>query len=248
MFSLENSTSSEMRLGDLTLRPLEVKGLTSKFDLTLTLVPEGAELNGRLNYNCELFEPESIHRMIGHYQKLLEEIAAQPDQSISKLSLLTQTEREQLLVEWNGTTVEYPNETLVELFERQVNKTPNAVAVEYVDQQLTYAELNSKANQLAHYLQQLGVGPEIRVGICLDRSLEMVVALFGVLKAGGAYVPMDPRYPKDRLQWILEDMQPPVLLTHSSAEAVLPAVARKVVRLDKDWEEIGREGASNLGC
>ena len=248
MFILENSPRSDMRLGDITLRPLEVKGLTAKFDLTLSLVPEEAELQGRLNYNCELFEPASIHRMIAHYQQLLEGIAGQPDQSIAGLSLLTQAEREQVLVEWNRTAVEYPKETLVELFERQAEKTPAAVAVEYNDQQLNYAELNRKANQLAHYLQELGVGPEVQVGICVERSLELVVSLLGVLKAGGAYLPLDFRYPKERLQWMLEDMQPPVLVTQSILETMLPPVAGKIIKLDKEWEEIGSRSGENPGC
>ncbi len=248
MFILENSPRSDMRVGDITLRPLELKGLTSKFDLTLSLAPEGDGLQGRLNYNCELFEPATIHRMIAHYQQVLEGIAGQPDQSIAGVPLLTQAEREQLLVEWNRTAVEYPKATLVELFEQQADKTPEGVAVEYADQQLTYVELNRKANQLAHYLQELGVGPEVRVGICVDRSLEMVVALLGVLKAGGAYVPMDPRYPKERLQWMLDDMQPAVLLTQSSIETVLPPVAGKIIRLDREWEEIGSRSGENLGC
>ncbi|MBZ5508005.1 MAG: amino acid adenylation domain-containing protein [Acidobacteriia bacterium] len=246
MFILENSPSSDMRLGDITLRPLEVKGLTAKFDLTLNLVPEGAELHGRLNYNCELFEPASIHRMIAHYQQLLEGMVGQPDESIAGLSLLTQAEREQLLVEWNRTAVEYPKATIVELFERQAEKTPATVAVEYNDQQLNYAELNRKANQLAHYLQELGVGPEVQVGICVERSLELVVSLLGVLKAGGAYLPLDFRYPKDRLQWMLEDMQPPVLITQSRLETLLPPVTGKIIKLDNEWDEIGSRSGENL--
>jgi amino acid adenylation domain-containing protein len=248
MFILENSPGSDMRLGDITLRPLEVKGLTAKFDLTLNLVPEGVELHGRLNYNCELFESASIHRMIAHYQQLLEGIAEQPDESIAGLSLLTQAEREQLLVEWNRTTVEYPRETIVELFERQAEIIPAAVAVEHDDQQLNYADLNRKANQLAHYLQELGVGPEVQVGICVERSLDLVVSLLGVLKAGGAYLPLDFRYPKERLQWMLEDMQPPVLVTQSKLETLLPSVTGKIIKLDKEWEEIGSRSGENLGC
>ena len=248
MFILENSPSSDMRLGDITLRPLEVKGLTAKFDLTLNLVPEEGGLQGRLNYNRELFEPASVQRMVAHYQQLLEGIAEQPGESIASLPMLTQAEREQLLVEWNRTAVEYPQETIVELVERQAGKTPEAIAVEYNDQQLTYAELNRKANQLAHYLQKLGVGPEVQVGICVERSLELVVSLLGALKAGGAYLPLDFRYPKERLQWMLEDMQPPVLITQSRLEALLPPVNGKIIKLDKEWEEIGSRSGENPGC
>ena len=248
MFIFESSPRSEMRLGDSSLRPLEIKGLTAKFDLTLNLVQEEAGLQGRLNYNSELFELATIQRMIAHYQQLLEDIGVQPDQSIAGLSLLTPAERKQLLVEWNSTAVEYPKETLVELFEQQADKTPEAVAVEHADQELTYAELNQKANQLAHYLQKFGVEPEVQVGICVERSLELVVSLLGVLKAGGAYLPLDFRYPKERLQWMLEDMQPTVLVTQSRLETLLPPVAGKIIKLDKDWEEISSNSGENLSC
>ena len=129
-------------------------------------------------------------------------------------------------------------ENIVELFERQTKIIPAAVAVEYDDQQLNYADLNRKANQLAHYLQELGVGPEVQVGICVEQSLDLVVSLLGVLKAGGAYLPLDFRYPKERLQWMLEDMQPPVLVTQSKLETLLPPVTGKIIKLDKEWEEM----------
>jgi non-ribosomal peptide synthetase component F len=185
MFIVENTPRSDLQLGDIRLRPFEVKGQSAKFDLTLNLMPEETGvLQGRLNYNSELFEPASMERMIGHYRQLLEGIAKQPDQTIAELSILTQKEREQLLVEWNGTGVEYPQATIVELFEQQVERIPGAAAVEHNNEQLSYAELNGKANQLAHYLRELGVGPEVQVGICVERSLDLVVSLLAVLKAG----------------------------------------------------------------
>lgn len=247
MFILENPPRSDT-LGDLTLRTLEVEALTAKFDLTLSLVTEEGQLQGRLNYNRELFEPAAIHRMIAHYQALLEGVAQQPDQSMIELQWLTEAERQQLLVEWNKTAVEYPEETLVDLFERQADSAPEVVALRYMDQQLTYAELNERANQLAHYLRELGVQPEMPVAICLERSLEMVVALLGVLKAGGAYVPMDPGYPQERLRWMLEDIQPAVLLTQSSLEMLLPPFRGKIIRLDEEWEEISRRSSENPAC
>jgi len=238
MFILENQPQADMKLGDISLRPLEVKGQTAKFDLTLNLTPEEGGLQGRLNYNCELFESASMERMILHYQQLLANIAANPDLPIADLAMLTAAEREQLLVEWNETGLEYPKETVVDLFEQQAERTPEAIAVEYLEQRLTYAELNQQANQLAHYLQELGVGPEVQVGICVERSLELVVSLLAVLKAGGAYLPLDFRYPKERLQWMLEDMRPTVLVTQSKLETFLPLVTGKVIKLDNEWEKI----------
>lgn len=249
MFIVENTPRSDMQLGDIRLRPFEVKGQSAKFDLTLNLMPEETGvLQGRLNYNSELFEPASMERMIGHYRQLLEGIAEQPDQTIAELSILTQREREQLLVEWNGTGVEYGKATIVELFEQQVERTPGAAAVEHNNEQLSYAELNGKANQLAHYLKELGVGPEVQVGICVERSLDLVVSLLAVLKTGGAYLPLDFRYPKERLQWMLEDMQPAVVVIQSKLEALLPPVIGKIVKLDKEWEEICNKRAENPRC
>jgi amino acid adenylation domain-containing protein len=248
MFILENQPQADMQLEDITLRPLELKGHTAKFDLTLNLVPEKGGLQGRLNYNCEMFEPASMERMIAHYKQLLESIAGQPDQSIDDLTMLTAVEREQLLMEWNQTGMEYPQETVVDLFEQQAERTPKAIAVEYVDDELTYAELNRQANQLAHYLQELGVGPEVQVGICVERSLELIVSLLGVLKAGAAYLPLDFRYPKERLQWMFEDMQPTVLVTQSKLENLLPPVTGKIIRLDTEWEKISSRSEQNPGC
>jgi len=154
--------------------------------------------------------------MAGSYQTLLEGILTNPEERVSALPLLTQAERHQLLVEWNNTEVEYPFDKCIhQLFEEQVQKTPHSVAVVYEDEQLTYQQLNERANQLAHYLQTFGVGPEVLVGICVERSLNMIVGLLGIFKAGGAYVPLDPAYPFERLGFMLEDS------SHSSRCAVL---------------------------
>ena len=238
MFILENTPPSDMQLGDIRLRPLEIKGKTAKFDLTLNLVPEEGGLQGRLNYNCELFEPATMERMIGHYQELLEGIAGQPDQAIAELSMLTEAEREQVLVEWNRTAVEYGEATIVELFEQQVERTPGEVAVEHNNEQLSYGELNGKANQLGRYLQELGVGPEVQVGICVERSLELVVSLLAVLKAGGAYLPMDPGYPQERLQYIAEDAQLAVLISQRALENRFSQNQARLIFLEDIREEI----------
>src|SRR5207237_6521713 len=155
---------------------------------------------------------------------LLDGIVADPSQRLSALPLLTEVERQQLLVEWNGTASDYPKSQCVhQLFEAQVERASDAVALVFENEYLTYRELNRRANQLAHRLQRLGVGPEVMVGLCMDRSFEMVVSLLGILKAGGAYVPLDPSYPKERLTFMLEDTRAPVLLTQEKYVDVLPA-------------------------
>jgi len=172
--------------------------------------------------------------------------AFKPEQQLRSEESLTDAQRHKLLVEWNNTTREYPQDKCIhQLFEEQVKRTPDAIAVVFEGEQLTYLELNEKANQLAHYLQELGVGPEVLVGICLERSIEMIVGLLGVLKAGGAYVPLDPAYPLERLGFMLEDSSAPVLLTQSKLVETLPPHSARVVCLDSDWEEIAFCGKEN---
>jgi amino acid adenylation domain-containing protein len=184
--------------------------------------------------------------MVGHYFTLLESAAAHPEQKIAQLPLLTAPEREQLLVEWNRTQVEYPKARYVhELFAEQAAKTPDAVAVIFDDKQLTYRELDVKSNQLAHHLRKLGVKADTLVGVCVERSLEMVIGLLGILKAGGAYVPLDPRYPKDRVEFVLKDAAAPVLLTQTSLAGDMPSSA-KTIRLDADWATIAAESGAKL--
>uniref|UniRef100_UPI000B331F2B AMP-binding protein n=1 Tax=Crocosphaera watsonii TaxID=263511 RepID=UPI000B331F2B len=179
-------------------------------------------LVGSFEYNTDLFEEETITRMVGHLERLLSAIVANPEQRLSDLPLLSEPEQHQLLSEWNETKVEYSSLCVHQLFEVQVEKTPLAVAVEFEDQKLTYHELNRKANQLAHYLRSLGVKPEVLVGICVERSLEMVIGLLAILKAGGAYLPLDPNYPQERIQFILEETPVPVLLTQASLMDTMP--------------------------
>ncbi|MEG3959208.1 non-ribosomal peptide synthetase/type I polyketide synthase [Microcoleus sp. herbarium2] len=206
------------------------------FDIDLNVIENNGELLFEMNYSTDLFEAETINRMLGHFQTLLEGIVAEPEQRLSDLPLLTQRERHQLLVEWNDTQTNYPqNKCIHQLFEAQVERTPNAVAVVFESQQLTYLELNRRANQLAHYLCSLGVRPDVLVGIYVERSLEMVVGLLGILKAGGAYVPLDPAYPKDRLAYMLNDSQMPVLVTTQKLSVGLPEHQAGIVCLDKDW-------------
>lgn len=217
MFVLQNEPLRPLKLAGLKLNPIHVHSGTAKFDLLLSLEESADGIGGFIEYNTDLFDAATIARMLGHCQTLLESIATDPEQRLSVLPLLTAAERRQLLVEWNDTRAELPGQKCVhELFQEQVERTPDAVAVVFQDEELTYRELNRRANRLADELRALGVGPEVRVGLCVERSFEMMISLLGILKAGGCYVPLDPTYPKDRLAFMLEDSQAPVLLTQAT--------------------------------
>ncbi|MBW4632891.1 MAG: amino acid adenylation domain-containing protein [Iphinoe sp. HA4291-MV1] len=236
MFVLQNALEGKLEMPGLTITPLELEEVTANFDLTLSMEETQAGLSGELVYNSDLFDATTIARMIAHFQTLLEGIIANQEQSVAQLPLLSTNEQHQLLFEWNNTQIEYPTDKCIhQLFEQQVERTPDAVAVVFENQQLTYQQLNARANQLAHYLQTLGVGPEILIGICVERSLEMIVGLLGILKAGGAYVPLDPAYPQERLSFMLSDSQVKVLLTQQKLAANLPEHTAPVVCLDADW-------------
>ncbi len=246
MFVMEGDISlQKIEVSNLTASPWVVEDTRAKFDLTLFLEQTSNGLVGKWVYNTDLFDADTIERMNGHFQTMLAGIVAQPEQAISELPLLTAKERQQYL-EWNNTQIDYPQDKCIhQLFEEQVKRTPDAVAVVFEQQQLTYRELNSRANQLAHYLRTLGIGSDVPVGICVERSLEMVVGLLGILKAGGAYVPLDPAYPKERLAYMLSDSQLPVLLTQQDLVSVLPDHQAKVVCLDTDWKNIAQENDEN---
>jgi aspartate racemase len=247
MFVLQNTPTSALELPGLTVNSLNIDSGTAKFDLTLFMIETAQGLRASLEYNTDLFNVATITRMLGNFQTLLEGIVANPQQRLSDLPLLTAAEQHQLLVEWNKTTKEYPQDKCIhQLFEAQVEQAPNAVAVVFEGEQLTYRELNARANQLAHYLQVLGVGPEVLVGICVERSLEMLVGLLGILKAGGAYVPLDPMYPLERLAFMLEDASVSVLLTQARLVESLPQHQAPVVCLDGDWELIAQYGEENV--
>jgi amino acid adenylation domain-containing protein len=217
----------------LEISTLILNSGTSKFDFTLFVRKRGEALQLVAEYNTDLFDAQTIERMLGHYQKLLEGIISNPDGKISRLPLLTEAERHQILAEWNETRAEYPREKCVhELIEEQVERTPEAVAVVFEGQVRTYRQLNERANQLARHLRGLGVGPDCLVGIAMERSLEMMVGLLGILKAGGAYVPLDPEYPRDRLAFIMEDSKIPILLTQTRSAGHLPPHRAKIILLD----------------
>jgi amino acid adenylation domain-containing protein len=248
MFVMHNAPLRTVELPGLTLSPVEGDSETAHFDLTLQIMDTEQGLTAAFVYNTDLFEAGTIARMLGNFQTLLEAMVADPEQRLSDLPLLTEAERQQLLVEWNSTKTDCPRDVCIhQLFEAQAERTPDVVAVVFEAEQLTYAELNRRANQLAHHLRALGVGPEVLVAICLERSLEMVIGLLGILKAGGAYVPLDPAYPKERLAFMLKDAQVPVLLTQERLVAGLPEHDTKVICLDSDWETIARENGENPG-
>jgi amino acid adenylation domain-containing protein/non-ribosomal peptide synthase protein (TIGR01720 family) len=209
----------------------------AQFDIDLNIIESNGELLLEVDYSTDLFEAETINRMLRHFQTLLASIVTDPQQRLLELPLLTQKERQQLLVEWNCTQVDYPQDACIhQLFEAQVERTPDAVAVVFADQNLTYFELNCRANQVAHHLRSLGIKPDTLVGLCLSPSLEMVVGLLGILKAGGAYVPLDPAYPSERLAFMLADSQVSVLLTQQHLVKSLPQHQARVVCLDTEWQ------------
>ena len=235
--------------GGLWLEPFVISQQEGQNDLVFDVVETGESSIGIFRYNTDLFGEARISRMAEHFQTLLEAIATDRDQRISLLPMLTETESKRLLWEWNQTQVDYVrNKCIHQLFEKRVEISPEAVAVVFQGKQLTYQELNSKANQLAHYLQGLRIRPELPVGICVDRSLEMVIGLLGVLKAGGAYVALDPAYPQERLSFMVSDAQVSVLLTQEKLVEDLPKLKANIVLLDKDWEVIAQEKETNPNC
>jgi amino acid adenylation domain-containing protein len=247
MFVLENTPISQWSLTGLTVSSLPIKSTTAKFDLTLAMENTSTGLVGVWNYNTDLFDAGTIERMTGHFVTMLEAIVANPTQQLAQLPLLTQPEQNQLLVEWNDTQVDYPQDKCIhQLFEEQVQRTPNAVAVVLENQQLTYQELNLRANQLGHYLKSLGVETDVLVGLCIERSLDMIVGLLGILKAGGAYVPLDPEYPTERLSFMVEDAQLSVLLTQQHLVERLPSYQGQLICLDTDWQSISQSIDTDL--
>jgi amino acid adenylation domain-containing protein len=246
MFVLQNGLGETLSLPGLLVKEEAVALNVAKFDLTLEMVENAEGLEGYLEFNTDLFHKETIERMAEHLKVMLQAVVQAPETPIGELPLLTERERKQILVEWNDTATEYPKDKCIhQLVEEQAVRTPDAIAVEYEEERLTYRELNERANQLAHHLRKLGVEPETLVGICVERSLEMVVGILGILKAGGAYVPMDPAYPKDRLAYMLEDTAAPVVLTQERLLAELPPTSARMIALDRDWSKVACEQRDN---
>lgn len=246
MFALRSVSQKDMQLSGLTMSLLEIERGTAKFDLLLMIDETDQGLRAEFEYNTDLFDDTTISSMGAHFLKLLESIAADPQQQVSCLPMLTTAERGQLISEWNATQRPTSHARCIhQLFEEQKERTPERVALVYEDEELTYRQLNAQANQLAHYLRGLGVEPDTFVGILMNRSVEMMVSVLGVLKAGGAYLALDPTYPKERLAFMLEDTRASVILTQEHLAATLPASAARVIFFDAERKVIYAEHRQN---
>jgi amino acid adenylation domain-containing protein/natural product biosynthesis luciferase-like monooxygenase protein len=245
VFNLDRAASITS-MGDLDVRMVRPPVSFTQFDLYLNALELNGELQLDFMYDTDLLDRTTILRWMGHFQTLLQSIIADPHQLIAGLSLLNEQEQRQLLVEWNATQADYPHERCFhELFEAQVERTPDNIAVIFEAERLSYRELNQRANRLAHHLRAQGVGPEVMVGVCMERSPNLVVGLLGVLKAGGAYIALDPAYPEERLAFMLRDSQAAVVLTQQRLVARFPQQTQ-LVCLDRDWEQIAQQPHENL--
>jgi amino acid adenylation domain-containing protein len=247
MFAWQNAPRGELDLEGLKTMGLEMAShRVARFDLTVSLWELGERIAGGVEYATGLYEQATIERYMEYWRRLLEGMVAGSGQMVDCLELLSEGERHQLLHEWNQTDAAYPQKCVHELFEDQVRRSAGSVAVEFKGQKVTYGELNWKANQLGHYLRKVGVGPEMRVGICMERGLEMVIGLLGILKAGGAYVALDPHYPAERLKFMVEDSSIAVLVAQSGSLEEAPGAAR-VIYLDQQLVAIAQESGENVG-
>ncbi len=246
MFMLQSGPKEKLALADLSMRGIDVESESTKFDLSLSVDESATGLKVNANYNTDLFDGDTIARLLGHYQTLLEGIAAHRDLPISKLPILDDAESEQLLVTWNQTRADFPRQCLHDLITAQAEKTPSAVAVSRAGEQVSYAELDRRSNQLARLLQRHAVGPDSLVGIFCERSIETVIGMLAVLKAGGAYVPMDPAYPRDRVAFMVDHSGLSVILTHQALETSLPEHKAHVIRLDADRPLIDAEDSGRV--
>ncbi|HEU4510949.1 MAG TPA: amino acid adenylation domain-containing protein, partial [Pyrinomonadaceae bacterium] len=236
MYELEGGGDEQgWQIGDMQVEVEPVESEVAKFDLTLRVKQGQAGWQLGIEYKKDLFEEATIARMLEHVERVLQGMVADVRQQVKNLELLSGAEQDQLLNEWNETSLEYPDEICVQqLFEARAAERPEAVAVVCEGEQVSYGELNRRSNQLAHYLRELGVGPEVVVGLCMDRSVEMVIGLLGILKAGGAYLPLDPTYPQQRIAFMLDDAAPSILLTKQSQTPSLPFSTARILCLDSD--------------
>ncbi|UQV46665.1 amino acid adenylation domain-containing protein [Janthinobacterium lividum] len=250
MFAWQNTPSGTLDLPGLQLSNIDgAAAVTAKFDLTLSLQEAGGGIAGGIEYACALFDAATVERYAGYWRRLLAEMVTDSGRGVAALPLLEDAERQQLLYGFNATAADYPRDAcLHELFEQQVARTPDATALVYEDQALSYAQLNERANRLAHYLRTQGVGPDRLVGICAERGLDMMIGLLATLKAGGAYVPLDPAYPSERLAYIVNEAKLTVLLTQHNLRSLLPNEAVPVLCLDSDWTLVEENPVVNQSC
>src|SRR5437660_6836723 len=247
MLAFQNNADVTCDLPDLSGRLEEVRSASAKFDLSLSLAEQRAAdgspagIAGVVEYASDLFAQESVERLAQRFIRLLEGVVADADRALGSLDILTPQERQTILRDWNDTARLVPCATVPELFAAQVERTPDAVAVIFEEEQLSYRELDERSSRLAHYLRGRGVGPEVVVGLCLERSLELIVGLLGILKAGGAYLPLDPDYPRERLSFMVADAGARLIVTQSARRSQLPQAGADLVCLDADWPSIARE-------
>jgi amino acid adenylation domain-containing protein len=249
LFTFQNTLGLVPDLPGLQVHPFVIHTGTSKMDLCFNVWEEADGFRCRLEYNTDLFSGGTMERLARHFRTVMEGIVSNPEVRLSQLPLLSEVERRQLLVDWQSSVQDNALWTsgpmcIHQLFEEQVERTPKNAAVAFEGSQLTYSELERRTNQLARYLRKAGVGPETLVGVCMERSIEMVVGLLGILKAGGAYVPLDPGYPKERLAYMLENSQAKMVLTQEHLNENLSLQQTTAVRLDRDWERIARESGN----
>jgi hypothetical protein len=246
LFTLQNALPGEaLRLDGVEMEPLHTESGSAKFDLVLELADEGERISGRAEYRAELWDPDTVDRMLAHYATLLEGMAADPERRLSRIAIIGAEERRRVVEEWNATARAYPRGACVhELFEAQADLAPDAPALRWARGEMSFAELERRANRIAHRLRALGVGPDDRVGLHLERGPELVAAVLGILKAGAAYLPLDPRYPAGRLALMLDDSGARALVTQASLEAALPDTDARVLRVDADAAELAAESGA----
>jgi amino acid adenylation domain-containing protein len=245
-FSLQNNGQGTLDLPGLTISGFGGGGLKALHDMTLDMFEDGGELRGLLVYNQDLFNAETMRRFTRSFETLFEAAAGSPDTPLSLLPLLTETERRQVLIEWNSLYSDYENRNCVHhLFELQAEQNPDSLAVFYEGEQISYAELNRRANHLAHYLRSAGVRPEVRVGILMDTSIDLIISILGILKAGGAYVPLDPTYPRERIEAIIDDIAAPLILTQSRVADLLGLSDIPLLRIDSEWDRVSQHDPGN---
>jgi amino acid adenylation domain-containing protein len=247
MFSVGEQKDLGLDLPGLEITPIIIDRKIAKFDMTLGMTEFHQDLMCNIEYCSALFEASTMERLANHFQNLLQGIMRNPDQRISALPLLSDSQRREMVFQWNAVHRDYPHNVFVlDLFEQHARRQPGAIAIAYEDKRLTYGELDERSNQLARYLKKRGVGPEVRVAICIERSLDMIVGVLGIMKAGGAYVPLDAMYARERLPIILQDAECPVLLTQNSLRQTVAPTTAEIIALDTDWPRITQEDKDRL--